>query len=84
MPAETGAGVIGDILEVIWVSLVAGVGITAVVLVRGARRRALRGGAARRAQSGAAIGYGALAAFFLLVFLGGFVFAIADHAHEVS
>ena len=50
---------LGQIVEVIWVSLVAGVGITAVYLVRRARHRALRGGAAGAATGGAAIAYGA-------------------------
>jgi hypothetical protein len=67
--------VIGDILEVIVVSLIAGIGITAaysfVVLGVGRSAEARRSG-----QSGVAIGYGALAAFFLIVFFGGFVFAI--------
>ncbi|HEY6891123.1 MAG TPA: hypothetical protein VI300_25185 [Solirubrobacter sp.] len=66
---------IGEIFEVIWVSLIAGVAITAsysfVVLGTG------RSAEARREGRGfAAVGYGALAAVFLIVFLGGFVFAI--------
>ena len=75
--ARPGAGgrVIGDIFEVIWVSLVAGIGITAsysfVVLGTG------RSAAARReGRSVAAVAYGAFAAVFLIVFLGGFVYAI--------
>jgi hypothetical protein len=66
---------IGDILEVIVVSLVAGIGITAaysfVVLGVGRSAEARRSG-----EGGTAVAFGALAAFFLIVFLGGFVFAI--------
>jgi hypothetical protein len=66
---------LGQIVEVIWVSILAGVGITAaysfVVLGMG------RSAAARRAgNTGAAIGYGALAALFLIVFVGGFALAV--------
>jgi hypothetical protein len=67
--------VIGDILEVIVVGLVAGVGITAAYsfVVLGVGRSA----AARRSgQSGAAVLFGALATFFLLVFAAGVVFAL--------
>jgi hypothetical protein len=64
-----------QIFEVIWVSIVAGVAITAsysfVVLGTGRSAEARRAG-----NTGAAIGYGALAALFLLIFLGGFVFAV--------
>ena len=66
---------LGQIVEVIWVSVIAGVGITAaysfVVLGTGRSAEARRAG-----NTGAAIGFGALAAFFLLVFVGGFVFAV--------
>jgi hypothetical protein len=66
---------IGDILEVIAVSLIAGVGITTaysfVVLGSGRYAEARRAG-----QAVVAIGFGALAVVSLLVFLGGFVFAI--------
>jgi hypothetical protein len=68
--------VIGDIFQIIWVSLVAGVAITAsysfVVLGTGRSAEARREG-----NTGAAIGFGALAVFFLLVFFGGFALAIA-------
>jgi hypothetical protein len=67
--------VIGDILEVIVVSLVAGVGITAsysfVVLGAGRSAEARRSG-----ESASAIAYGALAGFFLLVFAAAVVVAI--------
>jgi formate/nitrite transporter FocA (FNT family) len=67
--------VTGDIFEVIWVSLIAGVAVTAsysfVVLGTGRSAQARRKG-----HTSAAIGFGVLAAFFLVVFLGGFVFAI--------
>jgi formate/nitrite transporter FocA (FNT family) len=70
-----GAIKLSEIAEVIWVSLVAGVAITAsysfVVLGTGRSAEARRAG-----QRVAAIGYGVLAAVFLVVFLGGFVFAI--------
>jgi hypothetical protein len=66
---------LGQIFEVIWVSLLAGVGITVayslVVLGTGRSAEARRAG-----HTGAAIGYGALAAVFLLIVLGSFVFAI--------
>jgi hypothetical protein len=66
---------IGQLFEVIWVSLVAGVGITAaysfVVLGTGKSAEARRSG-----QTGAAIGYGLLAAVFLLLVAGSFVFAV--------
>jgi hypothetical protein len=66
---------IGQLFEVIWVSLVAGIGITAaysfVVLGTGKSAEARRSG-----QKGTAIGYGVLAALALAVFAGGFVFAI--------
>jgi hypothetical protein len=66
---------LGQIVEVIWVSLLAGVGITVayslVVLGTGRSAEARRAG-----NTVAAIGYGALAAVFLLIVLGSFVFAI--------
>jgi hypothetical protein len=66
---------LGQIVEVIWVSILAGVAITTsysfVVLGTGRSAEARRAG-----NTGAAIGYGALAAFSLLIFLGGFVFAV--------
>jgi hypothetical protein len=66
---------LGQIVEVIWVSIVAGVAITAsysfVVLGTGRSAEARRAG-----RTGAAFGYGTLAVVFLAVFLGGFVFAI--------
>ena len=60
---------LGQIVEVIWVSLVAGVGITAIFsfLVLGTGRSA----EARRAhRSGAALGYGLLAVLSLVAFAG--------------
>ena len=66
---------LGDILEIVWVSLLAGVGITAaysfVVLGMGRYAEARRAG-----RSGAALGYGALAALFLVIFAGGVVLAV--------
>jgi hypothetical protein len=66
---------IGQLFEVIWVSLLAGVGITAAYsfVVLGTARSAE---ARRSGQTGAAVGYGLLAAVFLILFAGGFVFAI--------
>jgi hypothetical protein len=71
LAAIDGAG----LLEVVWVSLLAGVGITLtfslVVLGSG------RSSAARRAgRSTAATGYAALAALGLAVFLAGVVFGV--------
>jgi hypothetical protein len=66
---------IGQLFEVIWVSLVAGIGITAaysfVVLGTGRSAEARRSG-----QTGSAIAYGLLAAVFLILVAGSFVFAI--------
>jgi hypothetical protein len=67
--------VIGDILEVIVVGLVAGVGITAaysfVVLGVGRSAEARRSG-----QGGAAVLFGAMAAVALLVFAVGVVLGV--------
>jgi hypothetical protein len=60
---------LGQIVEVIWVSLLAGVGITAAYsfVVLGTARSA----EARRARNtGAALAFGALAVLFLVVFAG--------------
>jgi hypothetical protein len=66
---------IGQLFDVIWVSLVAGIGITAAYsfVVLGTARSAE---ARRSGQSGAAIGYGLLAAVFLILFAAGFALAI--------
>jgi hypothetical protein len=75
VPLGAGGGVIDDILEVIGVSLVAGIGITTsyslVVLGVGRSATARRSGA-----SAAALAYGALAAVFLLVFAAGVVLGV--------
>jgi hypothetical protein len=67
--------VISDIFEVIVVSMIAGVAITAsysfVVLGSGRSAEARRAG-----NTGAALAFGALAVFFLIVFFGGFVLAV--------
>ena len=64
------------LLEVVWTSLVAGVGVTAVfslVIFGGAQA-----GEARRAgRGGAATAYGALAAVAMLAVAGGVVLAIS-------
>jgi hypothetical protein len=66
---------INQLFDVIWVSLLAGVGITAaysfVVLGTGRSAEARRSG-----QTGAAIAYGLLAAVFLILVAASFVFAI--------
>jgi hypothetical protein len=56
-----------QLLEVLWVSLLAGVGVTAcfsIVVLTGARSAEAR----RAGREGAAWGYGAVAAFAFLVF----------------
>jgi hypothetical protein len=66
---------IGRLLEVVWVSLPAGVGITTaysfVVLGTGRSAEARRTG-----RRGAALGYAALAGLFLLLFAGGVAFGV--------
>jgi F0F1-type ATP synthase membrane subunit c/vacuolar-type H+-ATPase subunit K len=66
---------ISQLFEVIWVSLLAGIGITTTysfaVLGTGRSAEARRSG-----RTGAAIGYGLLATVALIVFAGSFVFAI--------
>jgi hypothetical protein len=67
--------VIEDIVQLVGVSLVAGIGITGaysfVVLGIGRSAEARRSG-----ESGAALAYGALAVLFLLVFAGGVALAV--------
>ena len=66
---------LGQIVEVIWVSLLAGVGITAVFsfAVLGTGRYA----EARRArQTGTALAYGALAVLSLVAFAGVVAFGV--------
>jgi len=65
----------GQLAQVVWVSLLAGVGITAAYsfVVLGSARSA----EARRAgNSGAATGYAVLAAVMLCVFAGGVVYGV--------
>ena len=66
---------IGQIFEVIWVSLVAGIGITAaysfIVLGTSKSAEARRGG-----HGGAAIAYGALAVLFFALFAAGIVLGV--------
>jgi len=61
---------ISQLLEVVWVSLLAGVGITTCfsLVVLGAGRMAE---AQRTGRGGAALAYGALAGLFLLLFFAG-------------
>jgi hypothetical protein len=65
----------GQIVEVVWVGLLAGVGITAVysfaVLGMASSAEARRTG-----RRGAVIGYGALAVIALAVFAGGVVYGV--------
>ena len=65
----------GALLEVIWVSLLAGIGVTAVfsVLLFGTTRSAE---ARRGGQNGAALAFGALGLLAGLVFVGGVVLAV--------
>ena len=65
---------LGQILEVIWVSLVAGVGVSALfaLVIFGSARAA----ECRRTESGPAAAYGALAAVSMIAFLGVAVFGI--------
>ena len=61
--------------QVIWVSLVAGVAVTAIFSV--ALLGGTRAGEARRAsRGGAPSGYGALAALAALAFVGGIAWAV--------
>ena len=66
---------VNQIFEVIWVSLIAGIGITTafslVVLGTGRSAEARRSG-----RHSAAIAYGLLATVFLILVLASFVFAI--------
>jgi hypothetical protein len=66
---------IGQLVEVIWVSLLAGVGITAAfsLIVLGTGHSA----AARRAgRSGAALAYGSLAVVFFIIFAAAIVLGV--------
>jgi uncharacterized membrane protein SpoIIM required for sporulation len=66
---------VGQIFEVIWVSLAAGVGITIaysmVVLGTGRSAEARRSG-----RGGAAVVFGAMAVLFLAIFLGMIVLGV--------
>jgi hypothetical protein len=66
---------IGQLFEVVWVSVVAGVGITTAyaLVVLGTGRSAE---ARRMGQRGAALAYAGLAGLFLLLFAAGVVFAV--------
>jgi hypothetical protein len=71
----------GKLLEVVWVSLVAGVGVTAVfslVIFGGAQAAEAR----RSGRGGAATGYGALAAVSLLIVAAGVAFALSTILHK--
>jgi hypothetical protein len=65
----------GGLVEVVWVSLVAGVGVTltfSLVVLGSARYAAAR----REGRSGVALAYGGLAALALIVFVAGVVFGV--------
>jgi hypothetical protein len=65
----------GGLVEVIWVSLLAGVGVSltfSVVVLSGARYATAR----REGRGGEAIVFGGLAMFALLVFLAGVVLGV--------
>ena len=65
----------GALIEVIWVSLVAGIGVTAVFSI--ALLGATRSAEARRAgRSGSAAGFGALGALAGLVLVAGVAYAV--------
>jgi hypothetical protein len=66
---------IGQLAQVIWVSIGAGVGVTAAFsfVVLGTARSAE---ARRSGRSRAALGYGALSAVFLLLFAAGVVLGV--------
>ena len=65
----------GALFEVIWVSLLAGIGVTAVFSL--ALLGTTRFSEARRAgRTGAAAGFGLLGALATLAFVGGVVYAV--------
>ena len=66
---------VSALLEVVWVSLVAGVGVTAMfsLVVLGSARSAE---ARRSGRAAAAWGYGSLATLALLVFAAGVIFGV--------
>jgi hypothetical protein len=72
---------VGKLAEVMWVSLLAGVGISAVfslVVYSGARA-----GEARRAgRSGAATAFGVLAVLGLVAFLAGVIIGVTIMLHK--
>jgi hypothetical protein len=66
---------VGDLVEVIWVSLLAGVGVTvtfSLVVLGGARSAEAR----RTGRDSAAIGYATLAGAAFLVFVTGLVLGV--------
>jgi hypothetical protein len=66
---------VGQLLQVVWVSLVAGVGVTAAysLVVLGGARSVQAG---RAGRSGAALAYGALAALCLVLVAAGVVVGV--------
>jgi hypothetical protein len=65
----------GELVEVVWVSLVAGIGVTltfSLVVLGGARYATAR----REGRGGEAAVYGGLAVLALVVFVAGVVFGV--------
>ena len=65
----------GELVEVVWVSLLAGIGVTltfSLVVLGGARYATAR----REGRGGEAAAYGGLAAVALVVFIAGVVFGV--------
>jgi hypothetical protein len=65
----------GELVEVMWVSLVAGIGVTltfSLVVLGGTRYATAR----REGRGGEALAYGGLAAAALVVFVAGVVFGV--------
>jgi hypothetical protein len=65
----------GELVEVVWVSLLAGIGVTltfSLVVLGGARYATAR----REGRGGQAVAFGGLAALALLVFVAGVVFGV--------
>ena len=67
---------VGQLLQVVWVSLLAGIGVTTCfsLVILGSAKMA---GARRARREGAALGYGALALAALLSFAAVVVFGVA-------
>jgi hypothetical protein len=65
----------GELVEVVWVSLLAGIGVTltfSLVVLGGARYATAR----REGRGGEALAYGGLATIAFIVFVAGVVFGV--------